>query len=561
MPDRHGSSRSMLSRLAEVSLLWSSGHPPEDVDRPRRLDEHTREDLRMDRWIDAVFSQASTRRIAEDLLARPLGQESRELRDDRWAVVEALSSLPKLRQSVRDLENRTAELQTLAERPGDRELLKLVWRLGDLTLLVDSLGELSQHLSEAGEALTARPLQALRDLLARLQKDRQFQHLQRELPRLRDGLRNRRSVTVGVNLDDRLRPVEAVLLSIHDEAFDDRSILGNVVATILGTAAPSARARVRRNTVPGDWPDASSSTPLDPLFEDLDTLLRDVSGPLSRGLKRFNAVEVSWFRRLVSELALYCDLAEYRDRLVSAGHQVCSADVLPEGPLEAQALIDPVLALGRTREDAPVVPTDIQLFSQTPAAIVTGPNNGGKTTLLRAVGIAHLCANAGFPVAAQQFTSREGLRVLSEFAGGESVATEQGRFAYEAERLAQVLERSGSDTLLLLNESLSSTGASDALEIATELLEVAAERGAWVIFATHLHELPRRMVERGSATSLTIRPGDLYRVVEALPDGRSLAREVARRAGLDFERLRRGGSAALRTDERRLEQGNPDPPK
>jgi hypothetical protein len=62
---------------------------------------------------------------------------------------------------------------------------------------------------------------------------------------------------------------------------------------------------------------------------------------------------------------------------------------------------------------------------------------------------------------------------------------------------------------------------------------VIAERGARALFATHLHDVPQRV----DGLSLTIRPTHLFRVTEGTPDGRSLAREVAKQAGLDFDAI------------------------
>ena len=110
----------------------------------------------------------------------------------------------------------------------------------------------------------------------------------------------------------------------------------------------------------------------------------------------------------------------------------------------------------------------------------------------------------------------------------------EGRFAHEAQQIAMMLDETDGRTLVLLNETFSSTAGPDAVELLAELTGVLAERGARTVLATHLHQV----LDRVSAGSLTILPDKAFVLQRARPDGRSLAREVAREAGLDFDRYR-----------------------
>jgi DNA mismatch repair ATPase MutS len=368
--------------------------------------------------------------------------------------------------------------------------------------------------------------------LHRLDSVAQVSKLRRELPALREGLRDRRSVTVGINLDDRLRPREAVLLSVNEDEYASGGILDALGESLFGTDHTyRPRTTIRKNTVPGDW---SGSTPLSPLFEELDHLLRDVSRPLERALKRYNAIQLSWLQRLVGELAVYEAIAELELRLWAAGLPTTSAEISQDGSFSAEEIYDPLLALTQSNTgEGAIVLNDQTLFEETPLAIVTGPNNGGKTTFVRAVGIAQLWGQAGLPVAARSARVLEQTNVVTHFAGGEGAEPVGGRFAQEAAQVASILGRCNKRTLVLLNETFSSTGVSDALELSQELLEVISSRGARALFATHLHDIPQRV----EGLSLTIRPKNLFRVIQGTPDGRSLAREVAKQAGLDFDAL------------------------
>jgi DNA mismatch repair ATPase MutS len=130
--------------------------------------------------------------------------------------------------------------------------------------------------------------------------------------------------------------------------------------------------------------------------------------------------------------------------------------------------------------------------------------------------------------------------VRPRFAQGESLERDGGRFRREAQRIASILETARPGTVVILNETFSSTAAYDALDLAEELVAYLADARCSVLLATHLHDLPRRLRERGvPALSLAIGRSAAFRVDVAEPEGRSHARAVARAAGLDFERLRR----------------------
>ncbi|MFW5694063.1 MAG: MutS-related protein [Alkalispirochaeta sp.] len=515
-----------LAELADFSVLWDATSRPV---RPHPLDTLVSEDLRLPQLIEQITSSPSVRRDVESVLASPT---SEAVRRSRTEITADFARNDALRSVVSNLRDRVAEIQTVGEREQDRDILKLVWRLGDLSLFVESLDTLRTTLDECGDGVESARLQELRALLHHLDSDAQVSRLRRELPQLREGLRDRRSVTVGINLDDRLRPREAVLLSVNEEEYRSGGVLDALGESLFGRDhSYRPRTTIRKNTAPGDW---SGPARLSPLFEELDQLLRDVSRPLARALKRYNSVQLSWLRRLVEELSVFEAIAQLEVRLAAADLPTTTATISKDGRFEVEELYDPLLAVNRIGTDeASLVLNDQTLFADSPLAIVTGPNNGGKTTFVRAVGIAQLFGQAGLPVAARSATVLEQTNVVTHFAGGEGAEPVGGRFAQEAAQVASILSRCDERTLVLLNETFSSTGVSDALELSQELLEVIASRGARALFATHLHDVPQRV----AALSLTIRPKNLFRVIQGVPDGRSLAREVAKEAGLDFDAL------------------------
>ncbi len=544
----------LLSRLGEISLLWKT---PRDRSS-HRLNSDLADHLRVPDLLEAITTKPRIRRTIESILAEPYADSGRHdetvrrtLRARRRNIIEDFVKHDELCAVTRTLGERVSEISMHGENDRDRDLLSLARRLGDLTLVVEIVQELRDVLSRCGDTLASQALRDIRRTLTAADDDAQFARLVEELPAMRAGVRERRSVTIGVNLDDRLRPREAVLLSINDSEYGVRGSFDRIGEALFGADNPyRVRTGLHRNAPPADWragdPAAGGSRtgdpdrfPLAPLFRDLDDLITDLTRPLARALKRFNTLQTGILAGIVGELEVYAALAETIGRLRRDGLPVCFAEY-GEGCV-ARELYDPVLALGRRGVD--VRTNDVELFRRANAVVLTGPNDGGKTTFLRAVGLAHLLAEAGFFVPAASAVITPGITLSSHFAGGERQGLEAGRFAGEAADVGELLESCNAESLVLLNETFSSTGVSDALELARDTLTVITRRGGRVLFATHLHDLPSRMNgdarpgEDGVVESVTIRPDQLYRIVPGLPDGRSLARGVARKAGLDFDRL------------------------
>ncbi|HKK49033.1 MAG TPA: hypothetical protein VJ932_08040, partial [Alkalispirochaeta sp.] len=177
--DSDSGQSSALSQLADFSLLWDAESRPE---RPHPLDSVLAKDLRLPRFFDMITASPSVRRDVESVLAAPA---SDTLRHARTEIIADCARNESLRAVIAGLRDRVAEIQTVGEKERDRDILKLVWRLGDLSLFVESLEMLRTTLDECAHDITSTRLTELRELLHRVDSDTQVARLRRELPELR----------------------------------------------------------------------------------------------------------------------------------------------------------------------------------------------------------------------------------------------------------------------------------------------------------------------------------------------------------------------------------------
>lgn len=546
--------------LPNVSLLWPAtapgGPPPGDV---AHLDPAALADLGIaDLVRDAPRRHLST--IIAILSHPPVDPDTILYRHE---ILADLLATPSLVSALHALLPRLVDLGRLSapEWRDQTPLHQVIWRLGQLELLVDCVHALREALDGVAERLTSRGLVTLRDHLAAMAADPTFAHLVQELPRLRAEAERIGSVTIGVNLDHLLRPVGATILSINASRFSGESLL----ARLLGRQ-DQQRGIGPLHTVPDSVPGLTDKPhPLMlPLFRDLSDILASTARALADSLGHYSRLQGGFLADLEPEFAFYLGGVRLVERLQAAGLPTCRPEFAPahERQTRIQGLYNPLLAL-RCLQDAPqrdgcadsIVLNDVTLDSEGRIAILTGPNRGGKTTYTQAIGLAHVMAQSGLPVPAATATLSPVDGIYTHFPVAERLDLEAGRLGEEAGRLAAIFQRATRHSLVLLNESLASTSPGESLYLARDVVRALRLLGARAIYATHLHELAadleainREVPGDSRIVSIVARAEPLpegqgdgvqptFRITPGPPLGTSYARQIASYYGISYDKL------------------------
>lgn len=253
------------------------------------------------------------------------------------------------------------------------------------------------------------------------------------------------------------------------------------------------------------------------------TLAADALAQAAEHILRF-------FNALRSELAFYVGCLNLHEHLAARELPVCRPDPQPLGSqtLTAAGLYDPCLGL---RSPTPMQGNDLRADGKA-LVIITGANQGGKSTFLRSVGLAHLMMQAGMPVAAQSFTAGTVAGVFTHYAREEDATMTAGKFDEELGRMSRIASRIHPHSLLLCNESFAATNEREAAEIATDILRALNQVGITVVFVTHIYELAHRFQHQHSATTLFLRADRddtgqrTYRLLEAPPQPTSYGQDL-----------------------------------
>lgn len=206
------------------------------------------------------------------------------------------------------------------------------------------------------------------------------------------------------------------------------------------------------------------------------------------------------------------------------------------------------IALGHklSKEKRVVVSNDFYLKGKERIIIVTGPNQGGKTTFARAFGQIHFLASLGLKVPGSKAKLLFFDNIFTHFEKEESIQTLAGKLENDLIRIKDILERATERSIIIMNEILSSTSLHDAIFLAQRVLNGIMEIDSVCVFVTFIDTLTKLSDKIVSMTS-TVRDDNVslrtYKIVRRQADGIAYAVSIAKKHGLTYEsimdRLRR----------------------
>lgn len=234
--------------------------------------------------------------------------------------------------------------------------------------------------------------------------------------------------------------------------------------------------------------------------------LNDIASTVAQSADHIQA----FFGRLRTELAFYLGCANLYDRLAKSGVPTCFPIPAPASPPQicCRDLRDVGLCLaGRT----PIVGNDVDAENKS-LIMITGANEGGKSTFLRSIGTAQIMMQAGMFVTAISFRADVRDGVLTHFKREEDVTYTHGKLDEELARMSEIADVVGSTSMLLCNESFASTNEREGSQIARDVVLAMTESGAKVVYVTHLYDLAQSLFARHD-------PADLFLRAQRRPDG------------------------------------------
>ena len=218
----------------------------------------------------------------------------------------------------------------------------------------------------------------------------------------------------------------------------------------------------------------------------------------------------NFFGMLRTELAFYISCLNLHDALTRMGLPIVFPDPRPVGEHQYKfsGLYDVCLSL---QMESGIVGNSTNADGKN-LVIITGANQGGKSTFLRGIGVAQLMMQCGLFVGAEAFCAEIGHALFTHYKREEDVTLKSGKLDEELARMSDIADHLKSNSLVLFNESFAATNEREGSEIARQIVSALLEKRVRVFYVTHLHEFARGLFDQKKETMLFLR-------AERTPDG------------------------------------------
>lgn len=242
---------------------------------------------------------------------------------------------------------------------------------------------------------------------------------------------------------------------------------------------------------------------------------------VARALSQAADHVLSFFKMLRTELAFYVGALNLHAHLVSRGMPIVFPTPKNSGERrhEFRGMYDVSLVLTMNR----AVVANTMNANLKNLVIITGANQGGKSTFLRSVGVAQLMMQCGLFVGAEAFEAETCPALFTHYKREEDTSMKSGKFDEELSRMSEIADHLVPNSLLLFNESFAATNEREGSDIAGQIVRALLEKGVKIFFVTHLYEFASRYFDERSSRTLFLRAERkedgtrTFRLIEAQP--------------------------------------------
>ncbi len=544
---------------------FSLFYPMDYQKSPLSMNSEAINDLSVDYIIENLTEDGFEQNTIKQMLTQIECNE--ELIKYRCDIFEDFLNLPQLRTSLTELLAKLSELREIDKFKKDTDassLWQLINRMREINSYIDCVKALKSTLEKT--EVHSDGLKTLKRLVTEIYEDGAFEPLQQDINDLFKKARQLHSVTIGINLDDMLRPVRAGILSLNGREFTDSGLLKRFMNSMVATKKEAeiqpgndyANLKSFHPASTKEYKMAYDDTPTgaDRLSDSMKQVVTEILDRIVRNikdvLKKHVNVNGYTFVSLIPEIIFYVRWAEFIEKVKAKGLPLCKAEILPvdNREIHAEDIYNLKLAIKSVSgEDMHIVTNKLDFDDDTGRIfILTGPNRGGKTTITQALGIAVLMAQCGIYVPCSRLQLSPCDNIYTHFPADENETVDLGRLGEESSRLAEIFATATSKSLILLNESLATTNVTEGIYIATDVIKAMRYLGVRCIFNTHMHELAANVGNMNTAVDGNSKIESMVTGVENRersfkvfinpPQGLSYAKDIAEKYGVTFDKIK-----------------------
>ena len=547
----------------------------------KQLSDITCHDLGMDLLLPEMAADQDEQKLIRDVLSHMT--EDPRVVSYRVDVFSDILRHRELRDRIMDVFDRIEHIrdfESIHKSYDGITLWHLFRRLDELREYILCVEEMRACLSEI--SIESDGLLGLREYVDQIYHEAGFSAMKDDLDKLHVRASEVRSITVGINLNDRLEATGLGLISVNDKPFKKSGIVSgfsNAMASgdrlQKGTEwsgdmhyYPSGKAgndsffrtlkkgagvfslqrtpfvdsRTRSSIVGGVMDEKGKNTAYF-LEEEMNRMMSKLSRDMRDILSAYSDVAIINISGLIPEFVYYIRAAEFVEKYTAKGYSFCIPKA--ENKTDIKGFYNIRLAVDMDKPDD-IVKNDMSFDNTKRIYILTGANRGGKTTLTQGIGLLFLMAQGGIYTPADSFGFEPVDSIYTHFPADEDKTTDLGRLGEECIRFKEIYDNSTSDSLILLNETYSTTSFEEGYYIAKDSVRALLKKNVRMIYNTHMHKLGQDIDDinsddtPGKAVSIIMRTDGSkrsFKVELAPPEGISFASDIAKKYGVTYDQL------------------------
>lgn len=560
----------------KFSLLYPRGKTYEFT----KIEDDAFHDLGLDVITKEVSSEPREQSIIANILSHL--SEDPDVTNYRQDVFDDLKNLPDIREKISELFEKIEFNKQYGVIRKSKDEVEGLWflmhRLNQYRDYITCVDALKECLGD--ERIKSQGLKDYRTYIDEVYADAHFNELKKDLEKLTKETSEIQSVTIGMNLNGRLEAVSMGIVSVNNKPFKKSNIVSNFADGIGGdkikegnewngdmhyrvvekqatqgftnfmteaikATNPLARSASGNTTASIANGDGIANSPAQ--FDTvLNRMLDVMAKSLRRTLDKYSEMALSEVADVIPEFIYYIRFIDFLSKIESKGFKLTKPKAVPKGDVNMQAkgFYNFKLAMNLlTPKD--LVVNDLDFDNDHTIYILTGANRGGKTTATQGIGLLYALAQGGVYVPADSFVFAPADCIYTHFPADEDQTMDLGRLGEECIRFKEIFENAKDTSLILMNETFSTTSFEEGYYIACDSIKALLTKGARTIYNTHMHKLGIDAEEfskdfKQKAASLIVKSDGgkrSFKLAIAPPEGSSYAADIAKKYGVTYEML------------------------
>lgn len=560
----------------KFSLLYPRGKTYEFT----KIEDDAFHDLGLDVITKEVSSEPREQSIIANILSHL--SEDPDVTNYRQDVFDDLKNLPDIREKISELFEKIEFNKQYGVIRKSKDEVEGLWflmhRLNQYRDYITCVDALKECLGD--ERIKSQGLKDYRTYIDEVYADAHFNELKKDLEKLTKETSEIQSVTIGMNLNGRLEAVSMGIVSVNNKPFKKSNIVSNFADGIGGdkikegnewngdmhyrvvekqatqgftnfmteaikATNPLARSASGNTTASIANGDGIANSPAQ--FDTvLNRMLDVMAKSLRRTLDKYSEMALSEVADVIPEFIYYIRFIDFLSKIESKGFKLTKPKAVPKGDVNMQAkgFYNFKLAMNLlTPKD--LVVNDLDFDNDHTIYILTGANRGGKTTATQGIGLLYALAQGGVHVPADSFVFAPADCIYTHFPADEDQTMDLGRLGEECIRFKEIFENAKDTSLILMNETFSTTSFEEGYYIACDSIKALLTKGARTIYNTHMHKLGLDAEEfskdfKQKAASLIVKSDGgkrSFKLAIAPPEGSSYAADIAKKYGVTYEML------------------------